>query len=264
MMFWFKKKEYVIDCFTTDSYAFEYCKISPAVRYYPEWFKRLPSMVEHNNNPIPSVKHCLGLKELYKNSFVIPFWTTASFKISNAEELWFQYDSTSKILIHEHPLVQMSGYLPEQKIGHLKIYSPWYIKSKDFVQFHWGEPIWNNNRLNDITLAPGVIDFKYQHGVNLNYLFDYRDKERIITFEPNTAMGMLTPLVSEDVTVKMVCHQITENEVNKYGFNLRLRPKSPWVPGIFESIYLKKKRFLDKHEEEKRKDKKCPFGFGKK
>ena len=65
-MFWFKKKEHIIDCFTTDPYALEYCKLTPAVRHYPEWFKRLPGMVDVNNQLIPSIF----------NSFINPQFLT--------------------------------------------------------------------------------------------------------------------------------------------------------------------------------------------
>ena len=263
-MFWFKKKEHIIDCFTTDPYALEYCKLTPAVRHYPEWFKRLPGMVDVNNQLIPSIQHCHGFKDLYKNSFMIPYWSSTHIKINTIENPGYRYESVSVVNIDEHPLQQISGYLPEQKIGHMKIMTPWLLKSKDLIKFHLSEPIWNSNRLNDFTIVPGILDFKYQHSLNINILFEYREKERFVNFEPGMPVVMLTPLVNDNVTVKMVCHQITEAEASKYNGNVRISSFKPGNPGNFESLYLKKKKFLDRHEENIIQDKKCPFGFGKK
>jgi len=36
MMFWFKKKKIVLDCFTADPVAFNYAKIDRATKYYPD------------------------------------------------------------------------------------------------------------------------------------------------------------------------------------------------------------------------------------
>ena len=263
-MFWFKKKEHVIDCFTTDSYALEYCKITSAVRHYPEWFKRLPGMVDFDNKLIPSIQHCHGFKDLYKNSFMMPYWSSTQIKVNTIENPGYRYESVSKVTMEEHTWEQISGYLPEQKIGHMKILSPWLLKSKDLIKFHWSDPIWNSNRLNDFTILPGILDFKYQHSLNINILFEYREKERLVNLEPGMPLVMLTPLVDDDTTVKMVCHQITEAEAIKYNYNIRVNPFKLNTQGNFESLYLKKKKFLDRHEENIIQDKKCPFGFGKK
>lgn len=258
MLFNFKKKEYIIDCFTSDAFAFEYCKIMPATKYYPEWFKQLSLLVDHNGKSIPTLKHCNGFIELYRNSFVIPFWSTSIIKINSIEDPGYNYINSSNIPVSEHVSQQWSGYLPEQNVGHMKITSPWHFKGKDFIQFHWGEPTWNNKRLDDFTVLPAVIDFKYNHDVVINILFDYRDKERFITLELGRPLVMLTPLVSDDITVKLKCHLISEAEMEKYNSNMRMTH----FPGYFERRYNKKKKFID--EFENRKESKCPFGFGKK
>lgn len=258
MFFNFKKKEYIVDCFTTDAFAFEYCKIMPATKYYPDWFKQLSPLVDYNDKSIPTLKHCNGFIELYKNSFVLPFWSTSIIKINSIEEPGYNYVNSSNIPVSEHVSQQWSGYLPEQNIGHMKIASPWHLKSKDLFQFHWGESIWNNKRLDDFTVLPAVIDFKYNYDVVVNIMFDYREKERFITLDVGRPIVMLTPLVSEDTTVKLVSHLISEAEMGKYNSSMRITH----FPGYFEKKYIKKKKFIDDFE--KREEKKCPFGFGKK
>ena len=243
MLFLFKKKELIVDCFTADPYVYEYCKIMPATRYFPEWFKQLPYTTKPDNTSktYPSIKNCDGFKTLYKKSFVLPFWTTINVRVGKREDSKFEWECVSHLKIEHHHEKQFDGFLPDQKIGHLKFVSPWFLKSKNGFNFHWSEPFWNNQKINDYTVIPGILDFKYQHATNINILFEFKEKERTLIIEPGTPLVMLTPLVNDDVTVKLVHHQITELEENKFHNNLRFSPVTNWLPSKYENLYKKKK-----------------------
>ena len=78
MMFFFKKKNIVVDCFTTSVTAYKYHPIKKASEFLPEWWKKVPA---YNNVSSPysnnmmvertSIKKCTGFTSLYKNGFIL-------------------------------------------------------------------------------------------------------------------------------------------------------------------------------------------------
>ena len=95
-MFFFRKPKLILDAFTSELYqhAFEYAPVDYAIKFYPDWWKKLPKLTKpilsdntgdatHNTN----MKYCDGLTNEYRNSVIIPMWCDFLFKY-NEDGSW--------------------------------------------------------------------------------------------------------------------------------------------------------------------------------
>jgi hypothetical protein len=251
MIFWFKKKKIVLDCFTTNAFAHEYARVDRASKYYPEWWKNISSFVdtpEKKNSA--TIKACRGFTRLFQSSFILPAWTTIDIDVNDSRDRTYSWASTNpvEISVALHSPMQFSGFVNDD-FQHIKLLSPWVIQSNQFVEFMWSDPVWNRNKLTDYTVLPAVIDFKYQTASHVNLMFEYRDRPRRIRFQPGDPMVALTPLTDQPIELRH--HLVTEQEIKRYEFNK--------IIGIVDGAknYSIRKKFID--EQEQRKDKKCPF-----
>lgn len=259
-MFWFKRKKIIIDCFTTDPFAYEYTKISPASQYVPEWWKKLPLQNKDKQEYVSgTMKHCRGFTNLFGNSFVIPFWGFAEIDVSDDSTKLFEWNSNYNFVedkldsVIVHPSKQYEGFVDSNKFFHIKITSPWFLKSKDSVEFMVHDPLWNRSDLTSYSVLPGVLDFKYQHSTNVNLMIEFKQQSRKINFSHSDVVCMLTPLSEREVVLNH--HLIDKGDLRK--INHASRFYNIGKPGLYNDI----KKFMDKHEE--RNKSKCPFGFGK-
>jgi hypothetical protein len=64
-----------------------------------------------------------------------------------------------------------------------------------------------------LAVLPGVIDFKYQHDVAINFLMMQPSEPLAVTIEPLEPLVMLHPMTEKRVIVKN--HLISENEYKR-------------------------------------------------
>ena len=264
-MFWFKKNKVVLDCFTTDPFVYEYAKIDTASKFYPGWWKQLPNVVSDiNGNNIPSMKYCRGLTEMYKNSLAMPYWGGAVIEMSDSSTKMSSWKTNYKVpvepsdrIFQQHPPQQYAGFVSDNFV-HYKIIAPWVIKCKEKVNFFMSDPVWNKSKINDYTVLPGVIDFKYQPVVNINIMLEFTKEIRLVQLSVNDVICFLTPLTEREVIVRH--HLVDEKEyANTLLFARRIAPIINHLGIGDQTSYVLNKKFIDKHEE--RNKTKCPFGF---
>lgn len=274
-MFWFRKKEVTLDCFTTDEFAFEHAPVARASEHYPEWWNNLEknfssSLVSSNTSfPMPTMKSCRGFTEYYKNSFVIPFWGNLKITAADIQTKTWRWDSNftyggnvDRYPQYEHALEthsneQMRGFVGDN-YQHIKLLSPWWMKTNRYIEFMMTDPIWNRRELTDYSILPGIVDYKYQSGSHINLMFEYRQLPRSINFKACEPIALLTPLTEENVEMKN--HLVSSKELSrilsyqKVYFN-KMNP--------LNQKYSTIKKFVDEEDQKKDKKTKCPFGFGK-
>lgn len=209
-------KEIVIDAFTESGAICDFFPVSPAAKYMPEWWKRMPKESELNLEymkgvPNATIKTCDGLTELYKKSIVIPLWSELILATEESGAWHYQWSNPDGGYMEGNS--PESGGVPVLKNIHIKIDSPWILKEKTGVYFSWQQPTWNmiDNELFDYNIPPGMLEFRYQNTSNLNMLFP--KKQNRIHFKPGTPMAMLVPL--SDRPVKIKCHTVDEVEYKK-------------------------------------------------
>jgi hypothetical protein len=254
-MFLFKKKEIVVDCFTYEPLIHDACKISPAKKFLPDWYKKLPtsfSKIVPNSLGIEveqsTIRRCPGVNNLFGSGFMIPLWS--DLKIKSTETEWkhvfsFEPDGTG---IESHPKTQYGPVF--DLYFHLKIQSPWMFKEKTGVHFTWLQPTWNLvNHMQELVIVPAVTEFKYQNATNINLFIPKNDNE--IFIKAGTPLVHLIPLSEDQIIIKN--HLVSRDEYVKIAHS-----RGPAL--TFTNKYRNIKNIIQREEKEQ---KKCPFGFGK-
>jgi hypothetical protein len=252
MMFWFKKKKIVVDCFTQLPSVYDLYKVEPAMKFYPEEIKRLPTTYDVIDDVTKvtieqsTIRKCIGLIDHYKQGAILPLWTDIIFQPKTASEhkssvalcgLPYSFDV--------HDRVQYSG-LFESHI-HMKLSSPWKFKESTGVKFMWNSPVWNlHKHANNFVVVPGTVSYNYQSTTNVN-IFVNSSAERFV-LPSGTPMVHIVGLTDNDVVFKN--HLIDEKEYYNIG-----------IPEDFTSVTPNRyNRWVKQKHASKTK---CPFGFGK-
>ena len=243
-MFWFKRKPIVVDAFTyKERIATDYA-IAKSTQYLPEWWRQLPASRPHpdwSEVATATMKTCQGFIDLYRNSFTLPLWSDLCIELDNSQggRDWRYIFADRNSLITEHNRGQFDGTknFPDQQ--HFKIESPWILKEKTGVQFLMTEQTWNQEEFfNAFKVLPGVLDFRYQHSVNINTFFRYTGAKESILLPAGHALAFIIPLTEHDVEFR--CHVVTQQEYNTMCH----------VP-VFKGLH--------KHTKEVRTQGRCPF-----
>jgi hypothetical protein len=264
MFFNFKKSKITVDCFTYSPAAYELYKIRSAKVYYPEHIKKLNSGIniqEPNTNIVysrPTIKRCVGLNDLYKKGFIIPFWMdficqpkehAENKSALGTTDTWHQSN-----IVHHFP-VQYPGVFTNY--FHVKFRGPWHIKEKIGVDFLWNATTWNiNNDVEKYIIPPAIINFTNNCETNLNIFF-CKDLEPF-TLSAGTPLIHIIPLSEKDVEVK--CHLVSHQEwISKSPYP----DDMPTVQDGTRLNRLRKDRQNAKELDQLENKGKCPFGFTK-
>jgi hypothetical protein len=245
MMFFFKNKEIHIDCFTERTDVYDYFPIDYSQKFFPEWWKRLPKILPPNAEKRwnhSTMKGCVGFNLFYTNSLTIPLWTDM---LISKDEKGFVVDfSDRETKGGSHDVEQMGSYINPNDFAQFKIISPWLFYCKEDVEWTWTQPTWNFPVMDQITIPPGVIDYKYQHGTNINIFF--RNGQKIL-IESGQPMVNIRPL--SERKLKLHTHLVDNSVIKK----IARRNSSISFTGKYNKI----KQIMKKKESEK----KCPFHF---
>lgn len=247
-MFFLRRSTIVVDCFVTSQPIHDLFPIRKASHFYPEWWKDLPKSFEVKsefdvNLPVPTMKSCIGFVNLYRNGFILPLWSDLIIE-KDINGCRYQFSDHKALGIRDHDPLQYTGAF--QNSTHMKILSPWLLKEKTGVNFLWMEPSWNNASLfENLNILPGVMDFKYQHGTNINAIISSNDIK--LWIKAGDPLAHIIPISEKNIKIKT--HSVTENEYKKL--------EGTSYTSSFYHKYTTNKKILEANE------KKCPFGFGK-
>ena len=243
MLFFHKPKQVVVDCLTVEPLIKDLFPIQKSNKFYPDWWKLLPNSytTPHSLNEFGTMKGCTGFTDLFKNSLTVPMWSDFKLRVDENKNFAYQFaDQKSNLVLHDKE--QRQGLMPTHE--HIKFIAPWQLVTKSDIQFVVMQPIWNQNGLEQFITPPGMVNFKYQHNVNIN-LFFQPSVEGDYVFEAGQPVLTIVP-ITEGV-VEFRNHVVSEEEWMK-------------VNNIHSQV-----KFLDKYKFTKRnyeKKGKCPFGFG--
>jgi hypothetical protein len=214
MFHFFKKKKIVLDCFTTVPAVYDNCKIDYGSKYYPEWWKDTPKVLNEFN----TIKSCRAFIDYYKRGIVIPSWFEADvtlFERGNIENKWFtmKYSNDYVDLSQSHDSVQFLNFARDTG-RNIKIKSPWAFKCNKDIGFSWTQPTWSMRDIfKHFSLLPSVMNFKYQHHTHINFYIQLEDSPVTVTIPPLTPLVMLHPLTEEKVEIKN--HLVDEKEFHR-------------------------------------------------
>lgn len=254
-MFWFKKKKIIVDAFTNQSGVNTYFPLERASRNLPDWWKQLPKTSKYYQNGIPietsTMKRCVGFVDLIKNSWTIPMYTDLKIKI---EDDGWNCVTAAGLADHRGELQILESHNRDQygsefnDYYHFKILVPWLLEDNKGINFLMTGAYWNQTKLFDkCFFSPGVLNFKYQHSINVNFFTKREDK--LIDIAAGQPLAYLTPMTDNDIEIRF--HLISDEEYKNKIFVSTYASK-------FVDRYRFNKRIIDEKEKGK-----CPFGFGR-
>lgn len=220
MFFFFKKKPVILDCFTSHTGAF-HAPVDHSVKFFPEWWKSLERNVYDTDIDMagvenPTMKNCIGFIDYFKKSITVPLWSDVSFRIGDKNRpgyIWNFADQYSKIEIHRSH--QWGSFVPDNKYLHGKFVSPWKFKCKDEIFFKKSSAFYNYEQPDFMLFPPGLLEFKYQASVNINFFIVPGEQERNIFLKYYQPLVQFVPLTERPVKLKT--HLVSEEEYNKIG-----------------------------------------------
>ena len=226
-----------LDCYTTDPQVYEHAKIQKAGSFIPDWWKSLPK-----GAPFSTMRQCEGFTELYKKSFVLPLWSDFDVSIDGDHFHWQYADNLSTA--ENHTKHQFGEWVSEDSILQLKLNSPWRLRCDKEVFFQWSDVTWDKDRVFKYTTPTAIVEYKYQHAANVNLLFN---KERVqeLRLHHGTPLVFITPITEDKVVLKH--HLVSASEMQE-------------IDTPHPSMYVGRYAAAKKHA--KKKESKCPFGFG--
>ena len=249
MMFLFRRKKIVVDCFIDNPVVQNLFKIDHAHKFVPVEWKQLPPIVDvkslqdprsKESIPISTAKRCVGMVNLFTSGFILPSWT--DFKIEMMKDgLFFKHDPMGSLDANPHPPFM---YWEDLYKGyqHVKISSPWLIKEKTGVRFSWNQCTYHNTeRHANYHALSGILDFKAQHNTHINV---FVKKGTTLTVNAGDPLIQLIPLTELDVELKH--HKVDADEYKK--ISNEFTQKSMWG-GQHRALYNQKE------------ESKCPFRF---
>jgi hypothetical protein len=253
MNFFFKTEKIVLDCFTDNLHVYETARINHGTKFFPEWWKNLPA--NHDTWSMPesqNMKACAGFRDLFLKSLILPVWSETEIEVK--PDCSFSWRSANQMRVSGHESFQYEGLFSGQNLAQIKILSPWMLKSKQNLQIMILEPFWNNQRLNNFRVIPGIINTKYIPQCNVNgFVQPLSNESKLIHFEPLTPLAYLVPLTEKNIELKF--HLMEENRLNqKFRYFHYLRDFNH---------FRKRIKASEKVEQLNKTESKCPFGFKK-
>ena len=235
--FFHRKKTIIVDCFITDPFAYKYTPIVRGTKSYPDWWKNIP--VEKNFDA-KNMKNCYGFIELHKNSFILENWADINYRVTKNEG--YRYSGSSGINASEHPADQR-GY-GFSDYYHSKMISPWRFRTSSNIKFSFIPACWHHENYANVTIPPGIVEFKHQSSTNVNLLFVKGDYNFFIP--AGLPLVHYVPMTEDNVQFRN--HLVSEAEFKKYSNHSGIGIKG--LKGLIS---------LGNRNEERNKSK-CPFG----
>jgi hypothetical protein len=237
-MFFFKRKKIVVDAFTYDVGYYEFGAPQKASRFFPNWWKGVPSTINEVTNggmvvERDSIRNCVGFIEWYKRGFVIPLWSDLVLETFDDGSYSYQFAARQSPEITTHSPSQY-GYAINDVI-HCKIEPPWRFQEKTGVYFACVEPKWNYlDRDITMDILPGTVEFQINVSANVNVFFPKADQKMF--FKHGDPLYHIIPLSEHELELKT--HLVSEAEYEK------LNSWSGYVMK-FRKNYLAKKKLLN-------------------
>jgi hypothetical protein len=234
MLFLFPKKKIVLDCFTDRELILQTAPITNAMMHIPSWWKKLPnSFFGESFFPKPTMKGCVGMIDYYAKSVALPLWSDLMINVdSNKNYQWQFSDISSQATVHNSK--QRTDFLNDY--GHLKLITPWLLKTKEDIKWFWSQPIYNfSSNAIDIKILPGITSFKHQHSINVNMMLPLNQSNKYF-LEQGQVLAHLTPL--SDRKFKVVRHLISQSEyIKMYNSNITF-------VNIYKNVIKRRNNFL--------------------
>ena len=131
---------------------------------------------------------------------------------------------------------RMRGNEYLKKFEQFKIHSPWKFKENSGIDFLVVQALYNFNTPESFIIAPGVLNFKYQHATSIHFFIKPNSQEQQTTIEFDAGQPMLhfTPVAEKKLEIRR--HLLDQQEYNKLEYK----------KVFFTNNYNKLKKWINK------------------
>ena len=204
----------------------------------PNWWKNTPLFLPpFNSTNSPSLrsnkintiknlrkssKHCYAIQETFKHAINFPLWSDAYVEVDHKDAVSSYApgkanSNDGRGFGEQHPKQQYPNLLPDNYCN-FKFNSVWLAITEEYVPFWMCDPFYNKfNR--DWQTMNGVIEFHYQHNLNVNLILrkplppKKNQKEQKIQYEfrAGDSIAYFVPM-AHDRKLIITAEQVTEKE----------------------------------------------------
>jgi hypothetical protein len=248
----FRSKKLIIKAYTFKSATYEYFTVAKSHHFYPEWWKKLPTFHEELRGALnvkaPTMKTCAGIIDIYKKGIILPLWSDLQFRVAENNQWAAAFSDHNTNQPTSHPRYQIGENNTEfNNCIHIKIDAPWLFVdvNKTGVPFLQQGCFWNNistQRL--LHICPGVLNYKFQHSVNINAFLSSNTPEEFV-IPANTPIMQMIPLSERELELQV--------ELISYEDFNRINDKH--AATCFHNKYERLKKIAMQKESQS----KCPF-----
>lgn len=195
----FKNKSTELTFYTTGNRQIkELFSPQESMKLLPDWFKTI-----NKNEKYPTLKSCPGFVDLFKKSISIPLWN--DIRITYQDSIInIEIPGTPSDIVHhfvtQHPPMQWGAGFKNSI--HLKLMSPWHIICNNTTPFMMQDAVWHKEHMEEFSVLPGTLDFKYQHSSHINIMIPRSKIKKTTTLKAGTVIAYLTPMIDTNVDIK--------------------------------------------------------------
>jgi len=206
----FRSKKLIIKAYTYKTTAFKLFTVAKSHHFYPDWWKKIPAFHEEARGALnikaPTMKNCGGIIDIYKKGIILPLWSDLQFRVGENNQWAGGFSDLDTLQPSSHPRYQFGVNNTEfNNCAHVKIDSPWLFVdvNKTGVSFLEQGSFWNNIPSQHVfQVCPGVLNYKYQHSVNINaFLATNIPTEFVIP--ANTPIVQMIPLSERELELQV-------------------------------------------------------------
>jgi hypothetical protein len=225
-----KLKPIKITAYTYNAAVKKYADIKNTNHFKPDWHKELPVARDDDFYAEPNMKMCRGFNQVFNKGFVVPFWCDYKVRVGVKGDTDYEWISSSDDFnAVAHPQSQRGSYLPDTKYSHIKFDAPWLVSCDEDIEFLYAYNSWVSNSPEGMVIPVGVLDFKYNNGVNMNVFFTRGDKEKVYHVAAGEPFVQLIPLSDRPVEVETkVVSRSDYNMMHTESTMLKFRGTSYW------------------------------------
>lgn len=210
----FKRKKFELRCYSLEPQLPQVWPVELSKQNHPEWFKKLdPYVSGSNGQEMPTSKMCPGIKYFFDSGIIIPLW--CDFEINRMETgmITTVFTPRQKHSHETHPEIQYTGAFPNWM--HIKLLNPWFFDADSPVQFLATMPTWHHKNPNQYIVAPGMLEFKYQHAAHVQMFLPPNPPNTASKLILDAGTPMLQLIPTEKIDLNLVFCEITPSVQSK-------------------------------------------------
>ena len=205
------------------------------------WWKNLKNTVKFDDAPsrssfeLGTAKNCPGIRNLMTEGIKFRLWEHLKLRImpdGKVEQLPLGFQSKDEPFVQHYP-PQFEGLYPKNACA-FKLNTPWLGRCSEDVDFLFMESHYSDGffREHNAYIAPGYINFKYQHSLNCHIIIPTEEEPYEIELPYGLPLFTIYPITKRELEI--------EHHLVSYDKYRELTSEFPMCPYRKYFTYVKK------------------------